>query len=163
MNLRPILASVILTTCFAGCATFSDAELGQMRQRRVSPAVIGKMQEGHVLTPADVIELTRRGVPDDFIVRQIGDAGVDYVLSRTDFKMLQNARVSRPVMDALIAASEDFASQHNPGRPRVYAGYPYNDYYDGPYPYPYPYYYPYPYGVSVEVGGGRDWGHHHWH
>ena len=130
-----------------------------MRRHGVSPAVVGKMEEGRVLIPADIIELTRRGVPDDFIIRQIEDAGVDYVLSRSDFKMLQAARVSRPVMDALIAASEDFASQHNPNRPRVYAGYPYYDYYG---PYPYPYYYPYPYGVSVEVGGDHYWGHHHW-
>src|SRR5579862_6203313 len=100
MNLRPMLASILVATCFTGCATFSDQEIGQMRQRGVSPVVVGKMAEGHVLTPPDIIELTRRGVPDDFIIRQIDDAGVDYVLSRSDFKRLQEARVSRPVMDA---------------------------------------------------------------
>jgi hypothetical protein len=158
MNLRPILTSIVLAACLTGCATFSDVELHQMRQRGVAPTVVGKMVEGHALTPADVIELAHRGVPDEFIIRQIDDAGVDYILSRSDFKKLQAAQVSRPVMDALIAASEDFAGRNNPSRARVYAGYPYDDYYG---PYPYPYYYPYPYGVSVEVGGGRDWGHHH--
>jgi hypothetical protein len=165
MNLRPILASIFLTTCFAGCATFTDAELGQVRQHGVSPAVVGKMQDGRVLSPGDVIELTRRGVSDVFIIRQIEDVGVDYVLHRNDFKRLQEARVSGPVMDALIAASDDFASRNTPeGRGRAYAadpGYPYDNYY-GPYPYAYPYAYG---GVTVEVGGGRycDGRYHHWH
>ena len=174
MNLRPILTSVLLTACFTGCATFNKTELGQIRQRGVAPAVVGKMSDGQVLTPSDVIELTRRGVPDSFILRQIDDAGVDYVLNRNDIKRLQAARVSRAVMDALIAGSDDFARHYGPStRARVYAGDPYDDYYFGPYfsgpyyggPYygPYPSSYPYPYGgVSVEIGGGRGyWGHHH--
>jgi len=156
MNLRPLLASVALAACFTGCATFSNTEMTQIRQHGVSPAVVGKMETGHTLTPRDVIELTRRGVPDDFIIRQIDDAGVDYILNRDDVKRLQAARVSRPVMDALFAASDDFASQYARDRqPGVYGAYPYPYY--GPYG-PYPYYYPYG-GVSVVVGGGH---FHHW-
>jgi hypothetical protein len=170
MNLRLTLASILLATGFTGCATFTDAELGQIRHRGVSPAVVGKMQEGRGLTPPDVIELTRRGVADQLIIRQIEDAGVDYVLNRNDVKKLQAAHVSRPVLDALEAASDDFASRYAPpGRVHAYIGYPgypYGDYYSGPYPYasPYPYYDPYPYGgVSVELGGGRYYGgHRHW-
>lgn len=159
MNLRPILASLALATCFTGCATFTPQEMSQIRQHGVSPRVAGKMQDGLVLTPGDVIELTRRGVPDDFIIRQIDDAGVDYVLNRDDVKRLKAARVSRPVMDALFAASDDFAGSYGPGRPRAYAGYyPAYDYY-GPYYNPYPFY---PYGgVSLEFGGGRCWGGGH--
>jgi hypothetical protein len=160
MNLRPILASLAIAACFTGCATFSNTEMSQIRQHGVSPAVVGKMETGHVLTPRDVIELTHRGVPDDFIIRQIDDAGVDYILNRDDVKRLQAAHVSRPVMDALFAASDDFASHYAPDhRPRVYGAYPYYDYY-APYGYaPYPYYYPYG-GVSVVFGGGHC---HHWH
>jgi len=158
MKLRPILASILLTTVFTGCATFTDAELGQIRRRGVAPMVVGKFEQGRVLTPADVIELTHRGVADNLIVRQIDDAGVDYALNRNDIKRLQAARVSRAVMDALFAASDDFASRYAPpGRTRVYAGYsayPYDNF--GPYPYGYPYGYPYPFGgVSLEFGGGQ--------
>ncbi|MDR3404425.1 MAG: hypothetical protein P4L99_18135 [Chthoniobacter sp.] len=163
MNLRPILASALLLAGLSGCATFTDAELGQIRQRGVSSAVVGKMQEGRVLSPGDVIELTRRGVSDNFIIRQIEDAGVDYVLNRDDIKRLQAAHVSRPVMDALFAASDDFAGRYNPpGRAHVYAGPGYPAYYGDPYYGAYPYFYPYG-GVSVEVGGGGYCGHyHHW-
>jgi len=169
MNLRPILASLLLVAGLSGCATFTDAELGQIRQRGVSSAVVGKMQNGRVLSPGDVIELTRRGVSDNFIIRQIDDAGVDYILNRDDVKRLQAAHVSRPVMDALFAASDDFASIYAPpGRVRAYATYPAYPYYGfdyNAYPYPFPYSsYPYPYGgVSIGIGGGRCYGgHHHW-
>jgi hypothetical protein len=162
MNLRPVLASIFAATCLTGCATFSDQEISQMHQRGVSSAVVGKMQEGHVLSPGDVIELTRRGVPDEFIIRQIDETGLDYVLSRNDFKRLHDAHVSHAVMDELIAASEDFASSHHNGPHAVYGAYPtyaYDPYYYGPAPYYYPYY-----GVSVGVGDCHYWGHgHHWH
>jgi hypothetical protein len=160
MNLRSILASALLITCFTGCATFTTAEIGQIRQHGVSPVVVGKMEGGHVLSPGDVIELTRRRVPDNFIIRQIEDTGVDYVLNRNDVKRLRDAHVSRPVMDALIAASDDFASRYgSSAHTQFYAGYPYD-----PYPYygPYPSYYPYG-GVSVEFGSGYAWrNHRHW-
>jgi hypothetical protein len=164
MNLRPILASLCLAIGFTGCATFTPAELGQIRQHGVSPAVVNKMEDGRVLHPGDVIELTRRGVSDRFIIRQIDDAGVDYVLNKNDFKRLQAARVSRPVLDALVAASDDFASRYAPpGRVQVYATYPYNYYYGPYYGGVYPYY-PYPYGgVSVGFSSGRYCAPHHWH
>jgi len=158
MKLRPILASILLSTGLAGCATFTDSELGQIRHSGVSPAVVGKFEQGRVLTPPEIIELTRRGVADDLIVRQIHEASVDYILTRNDIKELEAARVSRPVMDALIAESSDFAASHAPpGPPHAYAAYPgypaypYYDYYGA-----YPYYNPYPYGTVV-VGGG------YWH
>lgn len=164
MNLRPFLASILVAIGFTGCATFTPAELGQIRQRGVAPAVVNKMEDGRVLHPGDVVELTRRGVPDNFIIRQIDDAGVDYVLNRNDMKRLQDARVSRRVVDALVAASDEFASQYAPsGHVSGFATYPYYGYGYAPYYGAYPYYYPYG-GMSVEIGGGRYWGgHHHWH
>ena len=107
-----------------------------------------------------MIELTRRHVADDLIIRQIQDASVDYMLTRNDIKQLEAAHVSRPVMDALIAESNDFASSHSPGGPPhtyvsfgAYPAYPYYDYYGAPDPYYYPYY-----GGGVYFGGG--YGHY---
>ena len=160
--LASLLASLLVATCFTGCATFTDAELGQIRQHGVAPALVGKMEKGRVLTPQDVIELTRRGVPDNFIIRQIQETGVDYILNRNDVKVLQKAKVSPAVLDALQGASDDFASQYvGPTRmmsSATYSGYPYYNYYPA-----YPYYsYPYPYGgLQVEVSGGRCWNGHH--
>jgi hypothetical protein len=166
MNLRPIAATLLLGLAFTGCATFNDQEIGQIRQHGVSPIVVGKMQKGDILTPQDVIQLSRRGVPDEFIIRQIQDAGVDYVLGKDDLKKLAAAHVSKDVAVALIMASDEFARDHSPNyHPRVSVGYGVYDPYDFSAPYP-PYAYPdyaYPYyGGAVYYGGGGYW-HHHWH
>ena len=155
MNFRPLIASLLLSLGFVGCATYSDQELGQIRQRGVSPVVFSKLIKGGMLSPSDVIELSHRGVADNLIIRQIEDAGVDYILTRADLKTLEKARVSQAVVNALISASDEFASFYGPynqwnAHAYPYYGYPYYDY--GPYPYPYG-------GTYLYFGGG---GHRHW-
>jgi len=161
MNSRPLLASLFFSLLFTGCATFTDAELGLIQRSGVSPRLVNKMESGRELTPEDVIELTRRAVPDRYILRQIEDAGVDYVLSPEDFKKLQQARVSPAVLDALGAASDDFASHYAAPQADMFAV--------DPYPYPY---YEDPYGprryspirgsigIGVSTGGPRHWRRH---
>ncbi len=153
-------ASLLLGLLLTGCATFSDTELGIIRGSGVSPRIYSKMQEGHVLTPEDVIALTQRHVPERYILRQIDDAGVDYALTTADHKRLEKARVSPAVIDALVAASDDFSGRYAGPHHHVYVGaypYPYYDPYDyygyGPGPYPYPY------GGSVSVGIYPGYGH----
>jgi hypothetical protein len=167
MTSRLLPATLLLAfgLLLPGCATFSDNELGIIRSSGVSPRVYDKMQNDRVLHPEDIIELTRRHVPSRYIVRQIEDTGVDYVLSKEDFKRLQNAQVNRDVLDALIAASEDFSGRYAGPHHHVYVDaypYPYYDpYYYGPYPYAYPYpYYGGSFGVGVVVGPRHCW--HHW-
>jgi len=163
MKLRPIIASVVLGLSFAGCATFSDQELGTIRQSGVSPVLVGKFEESKVLSPDDVIALSRRHVPDELIIRQINDAGVDYVLDPKDIKRMASAHVSKDVAVALIMASDDFSKEYAPQRhyppPYVdYSGDPGYGYYGG-----YPYY-PYYYGGGPVIVGGVYWHHHHhWH
>jgi hypothetical protein len=160
MKTRLSVLSLIAILLLTGCASFTDAELGRIRQRGVSPRVVAKFEDGKVLSPQDVIELTRRRVPDSFIIRQIEDAGVDYVLSKDDTKRLRAAGVSAAVLDALRSASDDFARGYY--APRyvtsygVYGEYPYDDYY-GPGSY-------YPYG-SVGFGFYVPFHHHghRWH
>lgn len=163
MKLRPILVSIFLATAFAGCATFSDSELNQIRHSGASPVVVGKFEQGKILTPPDIIEATHRGIPENLIVRQIEDAEVDYVLTKNDIKMLEKNRVSPAVMEVLISASNDFAAQHAPpGPPHPYVGYPgYPAYQCYDYSGGYPYYYPYPYygGVGFSVGPGYGYGY----
>src|SRR5690349_5610681 len=103
---RLLSASLLsLGLLLTGCATFNHTELGIIRGSGVSGRVYNKMEDGRPLRPEDVIELTRRHVPERYIVRQIEDVGVDYALTRDDYKRLQKAGVSRGVIDALIAAS----------------------------------------------------------
>ena len=165
MPSRPLLALALLCAGLTGCSTFTKPELAQVRQSGVSPAVVGKFEHSSELRPDEIIQLTKRGVSDDLIIRQIQDAGVDYVVTADDVKRLRRAHVSRPVMDALFAASDEFARDHAPGqRTRVYASF----YGPGPYDYEDPYYYGAGYGVPVYgIGLGyyhsRAWGGRYWH
>lgn len=159
---RLLPASLLLGLLLTGCSTFNETELGIIRGSGVSPRVYTKMADGHELRPEDVIELTRRRVPDRYILRQIDDAGVDYVLSKQDYRRLKSARVSPAVIDALVEASTDFSARYAAPSRRAYFYSPY--YYDDPFFYgdPYPYW-----GGSVGIGfsSGRYWhgDHHHHH
>ena len=135
MPLRP-LALLTASLLLAGCASFSKTELAQIRQQGVPPAIVGKMERGHVLKPAEVIELARRGVPDTLILRQINDAGLDYVLGKNDLASLRAARISQPVIDALEAESDRFARNYAPGFGPHYVS-PYDDETYGSDPYRY--------------------------
>lgn len=164
MPSRPLLVLAFLCAGFTGCSTFSKPELAQVRQSGVSPAVVGKFEHSSELRPGEIIELTKRGVSDDLIIKQIEDAGVDYVVNADDVKRLRRAHVSKPVLDALLAASDEFARDHAPGRqPRVYA----SIYGPSVYDYEDPYFYGPGYGVPVYGVGlgyyhGRAWGGHYW-
>ncbi len=167
MNLRPLLFAAFTAVAFSGCATFNKAELGVIQRSGVSPRIVTKMEDGRAVAPEDVIELTRRRVPDTYILRQIDDVGVDYVLSPEDFAKLKKAGVSPPVVDALVSASNDFAQRYAMPRYDPYA-------YDpllGPYPYPYydGYYGPRRYygpvrgsvGIGISTSRYRRWDRHH--
>ena len=130
------LAAFAASLLHAGCANFSSTELAQIRQRGVQPAIVAKLERGHPLKPAEVIELSRRSVPDALIIRQIDDTGLDYILAKNDVVSLRAARVSPPVIDALMAESDRFARNYAPGFGPHYAS-PYDDVIYGSDPYRY--------------------------
>ena len=98
-----------LALALAGCATFTDAELAQIRQRGLRPEVLSKLEHRGFLDTDDLIELRRTGVPDEQVVRHLENAGVNYVATRSDAARLRKARVSQRVIDSFLNASERFA------------------------------------------------------
>jgi len=135
MPLSPLPFAVLAASLLlAGCASFNTAELTQIRQKGVAPAIVDKMERGDVLKPAEVIELTRRGVPDPLIIRQIDDTGLDYILSKEDVVRVRAARVSPAVLDALVVESDRFARNYAPGFGPHYVS-PYDDVIYGSDPY----------------------------
>ena len=145
-----------LALCLAGCATFTDAELAQIRQRGLRPELLAKLEHRRALDPGDIIELKRAGVPDDQVVRHLEHVGVNYVVTRSDTVQLRKARVSPRVIDALLKASERFAARES--------YHPYDDgwYYGDPWA---PYFYgdwQIGYG-HLGHGGHRGHHEHHYH
>lgn len=96
----------------AGCTTFTDRELATFRTQRVAPPVYTKLSRGLPLNPSDVIELTRRGVADSMIIRQIQDHGVASLIERNDVARMRRAGVRPAVIDAMLWASDDFARRY---------------------------------------------------
>jgi hypothetical protein len=152
---------LLLGLLLTGCSTFNETELGVIRGSGVSPRLYTKMEDGRELRPEDVIELTRRRVPERYILRQIDDAGVDYVLSRDDYKRLKNARVSPAVIDALVVASSEFSERYAAPSRRAYF---YDSYYDDdPFLYGGSPYWGGSFGIGFSTGRYRNHHHHHHH
>ena len=103
-----------LALVLAGCSTFTDAELAQIRQRGLRPELLAKMERRRPLEPEEVIELKRAGVADEQIEKHLNDVGVNYVATREDAVRLRRAHVSAHVIDSLLRASERFAARQSP-------------------------------------------------
>lgn len=100
-----------LALVLAGCSTFTDAELAQIRQRGLRPELFAKMEHRRSLDPEDLIELRRAGVPDEQVEKQLNDVGVNYVATSDDAVRLRKARVGARIIDALLRASDRFAGR----------------------------------------------------
>lgn len=139
------LPLVVFAIALGACSTFDDRELASFRQKRVPPPVYSKLTHGDPLGPSDVIELTRRGVADALIIRQLDDHGVTSLIERDDVRRMRRAGVSAAVIDAMLWESDDFA--------RRYAG----PRYVGAYDPGYGYYDPWPwwgaFGIGFSTGG----------
>lgn len=148
MNLSPACLSALAVALFlTGCSALTKPQLAEVRAANVSPAVLQKLEHRGSLTPADLIELKRRRVNDSIVIRQLDQAGMTYILDKTEVKKLKAAGVSQGVIEAAIAASNRFITRYY---------YQYSMYGYGWYPYyglwGFPVR-PYPPGVFAPVGG----------
>jgi hypothetical protein len=112
MNSRLFLP-LALACAMAGCATYSDAELAQIRAHGLRPALVGALEHRDPLLPDALIELKRAGMSDEQIIRHLDKAGVDYVVTRDDVLRLRRAGLRPAVIDALLLASNRFAARHS--------------------------------------------------
>jgi hypothetical protein len=132
-TLLPLTATLLFLT---GCSTFDRREMTFMERRGVSPQVLTKLDRGRPLTPSDAIEMTSRGVPDQFILRQLYSEGLDQVITRTDALRMRKAGVRAVVIDAFFRESDHFARGYAERHAVHYYGTGFEDpwvpgYYDG--------------------------------
>jgi hypothetical protein len=139
-------ALLLLAAALAGCTTFDREEIASLRGRGVSTAIVEKLERGHPLAPADVIELRKNRVPDPWVLRQLEDHDVDSLVTRSDVAAMRRAGVTPAIIDAVLKASDRFQD-----------GYRYPPYgsYGWAYEDPWGFYDPYPYagfgGVGVTI------------
>jgi hypothetical protein len=121
MRIVQSLLAAIAGTLFAGCAAYSDAQLSQLSRSGVAYPTLVRMEHGHALAPADIIELSRHGVPSGTIIRHLDRYGFDGLLTRSEAAELRRAGVRPAVIDATVEASEEFADDHGHNS-RVHVG-----------------------------------------
>ena len=145
------IATACAVVFLAGCAAINRAEQKTLVQHNVSPVVCERMVQGEALSLSDIIELSRKDVSSRFIVHYLYSTRGIYYLDKQALARLNEAKVSKEIMDYLLETPSLFAARYYPG-----------PYYVTPAPwYPYDAYYPYGhfYGSSsVVIVGGRD--HH---
>lgn len=150
--MKPLAILLAAGLMLAGCATQPKEQLAAARAAGVSPELLHKLQHWGCLSPADLIELKRRGVNDAVALRQLDRAGVDYVVDKSVVRKLDAAKVSPEVITAAKNASRRFVGMYtDPGFGFYHYGwagwgYPYDPfYYALGWPYPrQPYYEPGP-------------------
>ena len=118
---------------FAGCAAINRAEQKTLVQHNVSPVVSDRMVRGEPLSLSDIIELSRKNVQPGLITHYLYSIRAVYALDKPALARLNQAKVSKEVVDYLLETPSLFPPQY------YYPG-PY--YAPGPW-YPYDGYYPY--------------------
>ena len=127
-----LLATVVLV---GGCVVHTKDQLAAIRSAGLAKQTVRKLEHRGVLTPADLIELKKRRVEDETVIRHLDRVGVDYVVRKDDIRRLRSAGVGAEVITSLIRASDRFVADY-------YAQGPFLDYSYGYWndPWCYPYY-----------------------
>jgi hypothetical protein len=118
---------LLLALMIAGCETLDNGDRSILRQHHVSRAVYDKMLHNEQLELPDIIELSKRGLPDPFIIHYLKSTYSVYQLTSGDVATLTRAGVSRGVVDYMLATPSLYGPR---AYPYWYAGEPY-----GLYPY----------------------------
>jgi predicted ATPase with chaperone activity len=114
MRLALLAPLLIATLLLGGCITFKEEELAKIRSRNLSPEVYAKLRDRECVTPDDIVEMWHKRVPEPFILRQIDRIGCDYQLKKSDLAMLRHEGVTEEIIDAMLAASNRFATRFMP-------------------------------------------------
>ena len=102
MKILPLVFGCALLL-LGGCVTLSDADHAALQQHRVPPALQERMDRGISLELADIIDLSRRGLSPEFILRYLRSTGRVYSLSSYDVVKLRDAGVRPAVIDFMLA------------------------------------------------------------
>jgi hypothetical protein len=100
------LAVALAATLFAGCATLSTSERQLLERHRVSATLSQKMAQLRPLTLAEIVELSARKVPPDFIIRYVDESLADYQLTTEEVLRLRRSGVNDGVIDFLLTTPQ---------------------------------------------------------
>jgi hypothetical protein len=113
MNYRMMMSVCALAAALAssGCVSQEQRELrrsylAEFASYGLPRQLMSKIENSDPVSPADVVVLSRRGVPPGLIVSHIRRAPAEYRLGVSDIDALRAQSVSIRVIDAMLAASD---------------------------------------------------------
>jgi hypothetical protein len=136
MKLLPVIAAACALGLGA-CASLPHRDRSFLQQHAVGGPLYEKMLHQEPLELADIVDLSRRGLPPPFVIHYLRGTYFVYNLKTEDVLELRRAGVAREVIDYLLATPGLYA----PGIAPLYPYGPYDygyGYYYGPPPYFYP-------------------------
>jgi hypothetical protein len=101
MHWKP-LAAFALIASLAGCATLTERDRQILHNRRIPTPLYEKMLRNRPLVLAEIVELSRKNVPPELIVRYLDDTFAAYPLRTEDVLWLRRAGVRDEVIDYLL-------------------------------------------------------------
>lgn len=139
-----LLAFIVVSVGFAGCAAEQYSQSGKGRSMKVDTLRMMKVD--------DIIALTKAGVSDSLIISMMDATDSWFHLKAQDVIDLRNAGVSEKVIVAMMQPPPSASSKPGDGNTARYYANPSYFWYDGFY---YPYWdYPYWYYPTVSVRRG---------
>ena len=112
MKFLPLLTGVALLW-LGGCATLTDADRAALQQHGVSPKVAERMKYEMPLELADIMELSQKKLPQEFILRYLRSTTQVYNLTSQDVLQLRQAGVRSNVIDYLLATPSIYAMRYS--------------------------------------------------
>jgi hypothetical protein len=109
----PAALLLLAALCLTGCATMSRSDRAVLTQHGVEQPLFGRMVYNDRLTPKQIIEVSRKGVPSDFLIRYLRFTEAVYTFTPHDRVRLRKAGVKPAVIEYLRQTPALFPAQYD--------------------------------------------------
>jgi len=94
--------ALVLASLLTGCTTLSEKDRRVLQQQNVPAPLYARMLRHQPLELDEIVELSRKNVPPNTIVRYIDTTFAEYQLKTEDVMQLRRAGVRPEVIDYLL-------------------------------------------------------------
>jgi hypothetical protein len=127
LRILPLLLVLGAMLGLTGCETLDQRDQSLLQQHHVSAPVYNRMLHKEQLALPDITELSKRGLPEPFILNYLKSTYGVYTLNSSDVTQLARDGVSKAIIDYLLSTPTLYGPQRYP--------YDYPGFGLGPYPY----------------------------
>ncbi|MEK0450390.1 MAG: hypothetical protein RL088_2658 [Verrucomicrobiota bacterium] len=106
--MKTALFAAVAVASLAGCSIHPRQQLATIRAAGVHPETVAHLSKNTPLTPSDLIDLKKRGIPESVAIRHLDSIGIDYEVRKEDMERLRAANVPERVREALMRASDRY-------------------------------------------------------